>query len=320
MDTSDGPDLRALRSFRAADAAPPPGLLDRLRDDLQLAIDAEQSAPSPTSPPRRTWWQDVAQHRLFRPALVAGAAACLLIAVAGVSAVGPHGSGLGGTGASSSATQASTSIFDGTARSLFGKGTSVAPPVVGVLDTTEEAGENMRDAIVDHSRGDDEYDVLRRLTRDPNGIRDTLRSAAADAVGAERAAASDQTAFLLAMGLVTDERLPAELRASVLLAVGAFDGIEAAAYVHDDLSRPGILISHFDAASGVRDQYVLDQATARVLEQRSFTSMYVDPACPPGTFSDFRLYDDAGDELTPEQLPTLDWPPLVPSCSPAANV
>lgn len=318
MGDIDDHDLASLRAFRADDAVPPVGLLDRLRDDLQLAIDAERAVPVRAVPSRARTWRQYFEHRLFRPALVAGAAATLVVAVAGVSAFGNRDR-VATTG-SSSATQASTSVFDGTAQSLFGSGSSAAaPPVVGVLDTTDRAdASDITRAIAARSRDSDDYDLLRRLTRDPGRLRDTLRTTASD-VG-DSPATSDQIAFVLAMRLVIDDQLPGDLRAAVLRSVGGLEGIEAAAYVSDDLGRAGVLISHLDPASGVRDQYVLDPSSGAALQQRSFASVYVDPACPPGTFTAFHLYDESSEELTPQQLPTLDWPVVVTSCSPAAAI
>lgn len=317
MDTADDfPELAQLRAYRADEAIPPVGMLERLRDDLQLTIDAERE-PLPVARParHRSPWRRYAEHRLFRPAMVAGAAAVLVVGIAGVSTSGDATSA--GVGAATSATQASTSLFDGTAASLFGTGSddSVAP-VLGTITSVGQT-DDVASAVANHDRDDDAYALLKRLPRDPTQLRDTLRSVSHAADGTTAIGGSDQGAFHLAMGLVTDGRLPADLRAAVLRSVGGFDGIDPAAFVRDDLGRTGVLISHFDAGSGVRDQYVLDQSTGVALEQRSFTSEYVDPACPPGTFTGFHIYDDAGNALEPHQLPTLDWPTVVPSCSPA---
>ena len=183
---------------------------------------------------------------------------------------------------------------------------------MGVINGTEDVG-RARDVIA-AGRTDDEdrMDVLERLPRDPIALRDLLRSAAdeLDTAGDP----GDRIAFLLAMRLVVDDRLPVELRASLLRSLDGIDGIDRAVHVQDALGRNGVLLSHFDTQSGLRDQLVLASDGATMLERRSFTTAYVDPACPPGTFTAYELYDEDGSSVDPAQAPMLAWPSVVPSC------
>jgi len=45
---------------------------------------------------------------------------------------------------------------------------------------------------------------------------------------------------------------------------------------------------------------------------------YVDPACPPGTFTDHALFSD-GQQIDPAQVQWVDWPAVVNACDPATR-
>ena len=86
----------------------------------------------------------------------------------------------------------------------------------------------------------------------------------------------------------------------------------------DSLGRHGIVLSHFDAATGLREQYVVDADGGTLIEERSFMYADVDPACPIGTFTAYALYED-GVAVDPAQVPWIAWPVVIPSCAPGAN-
>lgn len=314
MDAPDR-DLELLRGFRAHDAEPPAGLLERLEEDLTRIIDLDVDRPAESvrrrPVPKHHGWL----RRLARPALVAGAAATLAV---GIGVVGARGDGDSVTGTSiPTSTQAGTNLLEGAASTLFGGASQAAasaapPPVVGVIDGREDDPRERAAVAAGPDADASNLDVLQRLSRDPLALRDLMRAAADDVD--EAGDPGDRVSFLLTMRLVVDERLPVELRASLLRSLDGIDGIDRAVRAQDALGRSGILLSHFDTRTGVRDQLVLDADGAALLERRSFTTAYVDPACPPGTFTSYALYDSEGRTLEAAQVPMLAWPDVVPSC------
>jgi hypothetical protein len=118
------------------------------------------------------------------------------------------------------------------------------------------------------------------------------------------------------MQWIVAQQVPADLRAAMLRSLDDMNGIDGALMGVDLLGRQGVVLSHLDIPSGLREQYVLAQDGGRLLERRSFTTSSVDPACPPGTFTEYSLYDDLGRAVSPANAPVLDWPQVVTACAP----
>jgi hypothetical protein len=306
----DDPDLHALRTFRIEEATPPAGLQARIEEQLWQAILAEESQHA--GPCRRTahgsWLA-----RFLRPAVAPGAAAALAVAVAVASDGGP---GLS-TSASSGVTSAGTGLLDSTASSIFGgsataSSSSPRPAVGGTIDLrSPDAADGVLAAGPDQASTDE----LREITRDPAELLASMRRSVAQASGPDP---TDRVAFRLAMSWVVAQSAPVDLRAAVLRSMDGMQGIDDALVGVDILGRQGIVLSHLDAESGVREQFVLTATGAHLLEQRAFTTGYVDPACPPGTFTEHVLYGDDGTPIAPDDAPWLDWPLVVPACAPGS--
>jgi hypothetical protein len=305
----DDPDLHALRSFRIDEATPPANLQASIEERLWQAILAEEASASSTKHALRRSWS----ARFLRPVVAIGAAAVLAMAVAVAS---DGGSGTS-SGVSGGVTKASTGLLDATASSLFGgsataSSSSPRPAVGGTIDlrTPDDA-----DRVLAEGPDRVSSDEVREISRDPAELLASLRRSAADAAGADP---SDRVAFRLAMQWVVAQSAPTDLRAAVLRSMDGMQGIDGALVGVDILGRQGIVLSHLDATSGVREQFVLTANGARLLEQRAFTTGYIDPACPPGTFTEYALYGDDGAPVSPADAPWLDWPLVVPACAPGA--
>lgn len=309
----DDPDLQLLRRFRQDEASPPEGLQARIEERLWQAILAEESAAAGTSRPSalRSWYE-----RLLRPAVAAGTAATIAIGVAVA--------GGGGDGGPSSSVQSLTraGVLDGTATSLFGEPAATAhtgAPIQGSIDlrSPEDMAELARGPrLADDGKLDDKSrEVIRETTRDPIDLQAQLRAGAAATAGSDP---SDRVAFEVAMQWVVAPEVPSDLRAAMLRSLAGLSGVDVAIMGVDLLGRQGIVLGHLDSRTGIRTQYLLEVDGGRLLERRAFTTGYVDPACPPGTFTDHALHDEQGMEIQPADAPWLAWPPVVASCDPGS--
>jgi hypothetical protein len=199
-------------------------------------------------------------------------------------------------------TQASGGLLDGTARALFGTDSAASAssaPVVGRIDLQGESLSRPSTEAAD------------ALTRDPAVLRDELRASVATS-GQEDP--SDTIAFRTAIAWIVDPSVPTDLRAAMLRSLAGLEGIDDARSGVDMLGRPGVILGHIDARSGVRTQAVLDGSSGILRELRSFTTTYLDPACPPGTFTEYAAYDDDGAWIDPRTQPFVAWPQVVTAC------
>ena len=106
----------------------------------------------------------------------------------------------------------------------------------------------------------------------------------------------------------------------MLRSIQDIDGIDEALVGTDVLGRSGIVVGQLERASGVRSQFVLDPADGTLLEQRSFMTAYLDPACPPGTITSHAIYDEDGQRIEPETTQWVAWPQVVEACAPQVLV
>lgn len=295
-------DLELLRRFRAADAIPPHGLLERLQEDLwQAVLEEEQRLRAPR---RRRWFGG-----LMRPAIATAAAGAVAVVMAVGSDGGPAERVLTPTDASVQA-----GVLDGAATTLFGASIA-APPDAPFTGGIEVRGSDAHAArLLAGSPADAPGDEVVRLTRDPDELRELLRAAAIELNGSDP---GDRIAFHLGLRWVTDPRAGSDLRAAMLRSLDGLRGIDPFVTGSDVLGRQGVVIGHLDEHSGLRSQYVLAPDGGVLLERRSFTTVYVEPACPPGTFTDHALFD-RGEQVLPSQLPWVAWPQVVAACAPAA--
>lgn len=308
-------DLQLLRAFRADEAEPPIGLQARIEEQLWQAILAEEAQRAGSARTgahaRRRWFQG-----LLRPAVAAGAAATIAAVVAFSSDGGV------GVQAGPTAVARQAGVLDSTATALFGDSvarTTTGGPISGAIDLSSRDEHDvalLRGPRVTSS-GELDADtaaVVRETTRDSIQLQARLRAIASEAAGGDR---TDRVAFDIAMQWVTAPEVPVDLRAAMLRSLDGMAGLDAALVGADVLGRQGVVLGHLDAATGVRTQYVLDPEGATLLERRAFTVGYVDPACPPGTFTQHELYDEDGEAVLPAEAPWLDWPIVVDACEPA---
>lgn len=306
-------DLDLLRSYRAADAVPPPGLQERLEEDLlhaMLDASAVPVAPTPirTARSARPGWF----ANLRRPALAFAALAAVAI---GVATFSNGGVDLGTTSTGSAGlTQASTNPFDGTAASLFGssrtsvEATPFADTLIAPAPTTEAAALAAGPAAASP-------ETLEALTRSPRRLAQLLQDAPAEQGVRDL---GDRLAFHVAMAWITHTDAPVDLRDAMLRSLGGLEGVDTAYTSVDPLDRAGIAIGHTDARTGLREQYLLSANGGELLERRSFTTAYVDPACEPGTYT----YDEVfvnGESVGAAQMPWRDWPNVIADCDPTAS-
>lgn len=310
----DDPDLQLLRTFRAEEAEPPPGLQARIEERLWQAILDEEAAHATVRGSARPGWF----QRMLRPLVAAGAAATLAI---GVAVASDGGSGSGNLG-QASVRQAGAGVLDSTASALFGGATTTSTsPIVGRLDLSEQGDARLLDGPRRDASGatldDGHAELARELSRDPEELLQALRSSIA-ASGVEDP--SDLVAFHVAMRWVADPAVPVDLRAAMLRSIQGIDGIDDALGGQDVLGRSGIVIGQLDRASGIRSQYVLDPTDGSLYEVRAFTTTYLDPACPPGTVTLHTAYDDSGRQVDPASTPWVAWPQVVEACAPTVLV
>lgn len=305
----DDRDLQLLREFRLDEAEPPPHLQGRIEEQLWQAILDEEAAAAGSRRRRAGGWRQAAW---LRPLVAAGAAASLALGVAVVSDGGVGSVG----GATTSVTQAgSAGVFDGTANALFGQDSSSGAPIVGSVDLT--TGDDDGDELVGGPSHDstgaldaDSGEFARSVTRDPAELRDLVRESIRN-LGIDDA--DDHAAYRATMRWVVDPAVPVDLRAAMLRSLSGLQLVDPASVGFDVLGRRGIVIGHLDLDTGVRTQAVLDPDSGTLLEVRSFTTTYVDPACEPGTFTEHAAYED-GMQIDPSSLPWADWPAVVAAC------
>ena len=306
----DDADLDLVRAFRSGDAVPPPGLRERIEEELWDVVLAEETRIRSGGRPRssRRWFDG-----LFRPAIAGGAVAMLALTVALVSD-GGSGSVVSPASSPSGVRQAGTNLLDSTATALFGSNAAATsgsgPGISPAIRLTEDELPVIAAGPADTA--DESFTRAASLPRDPAELRTMLRAAAAELTGED---VGDRLSFHLGMQWVFDPSVPADLRASMLRSLDGLVGIDSALVGVDVLGRTGVVVSHFDEHSGVREQYVLAPKGGTLLERRAFTTGYVDPACPQGTFTDHALFED-GEALDPAQLQWIDWPTVISACDP----
>lgn len=302
----DDRDLQLLRGFRADEAEPPAYLQSRIEERLWQSILAEEARKAGRRP-RHRW------AGLLRPA-VAGGLAVMLAAV--VAVVSDGGEGPGGISDSAVTTAGGGGLLDQTATSLFGSGSpTAADPIVGSIDlrkndddrTIVQGPEHAADGTLDANA----TDVVQSMPRDPAELVDVVRDSI-DNLGYDDPA--DTMAFRTTIRWIVDPAVPTDLRAAMVRSLGRQHGIDEALLGVDSLGRQGIVIGHIDEQTGIRTQAVLDAGSGMLRELRSFTTTYVDPACPPGTFTEHAAYAEDGSWIDPARLPWLDWPVVVEAC------
>ncbi|MCW2960618.1 MAG: hypothetical protein JWM25_747 [Thermoleophilia bacterium] len=313
----DDHDLEVLRSYRAREAQPPPGLQERLEEDLLHAILDEEAQSQARTRPRRAPARRRWSAGLLRPAMAAGVAAAIAVTVAVWSDGGAGPAGTSVTGVS----QAGTNLLDTTASRLFGGASQVTVPQapIGTINAQEQTTDELLTGPVRNATGTELSDAgqefARELPRDADALRALLFEAAANATDDE--ALHERVAFHIAMRWVVDPAVPADLRRSMLLSLNGLSGIEQAVPGVDVLGRQGVVVSHFDINNGIRGQYLL-QTNGALLERRAYTAGYIDPACPQYTYTDHALYFD-GAPIEPASMAWLDWPQVIPSCDRASS-
>jgi hypothetical protein len=306
----DDPDLQLLRSFRADEAEPPPGMQARIEERLWQAIMVEESVRGTG----RVAARPGRLQRLLRPLVAAGAAATLAL---GVAIASDGGSGTGGLG-QASVQQAGTGVLDATASSLFGGSAAAPTRIAGRIDLTDGDARLLDGPQHDGDELDSGHaELARDLSRDPDELLQAVRSSIASSGVRDP---SDMVAFHVAMRWVADPAVPVDLRAAMLRSVEGIDGIDDALVGTDVLGRNGIVIGQLDRASGIRSQYVLDPADGSLFEVRAFMTTYLDPACPPGTVTLHAAYDDAGKRVDPAAAQWVAWPQVVEACAPTVLV
>lgn len=310
-------DLLLLREYRAADAAPTPGLLERLQEDLLEVVLEEEAAlrsGARTHRPSRAqrWFGTRWLADLARPAMLAGAAASVAVVVAVTSQGGDASTDVA---SGSGVTQAATNILDSTASSLFGGSgaRTVQAPPIGTINGTEQTEAQ----ILAGGPGDESALAASvSVTRSPAHLRAQLREAAGRS--SNPAMRNDRGAFEIGMAWVVDPDVPPDLRAAVLRSFDGLDGLDQAVAGSDVLTRKGVVLSYYDGGSGIREQYVLAQTGATLLEHRAYMDAYVDPACPPGVYTAHEVFSaDGTRQVSPGEAPWAAWHNVLRSCDPA---
>lgn len=310
----DERDLQALRAFRAHEAEPPPGLQAQIEEVLLqdvLAAEARLRSAPHSRTTRGSWLEG-----LLRPATAIG----LAVSIAAVLAVATSGGGVPASQApataSSSGSGPATRLLDATAAALFGGESAAA---VAPSDATATAGDIPLQHIPVETavQGTEQQGggTATNLPRDPDMLRDVLERSAAAATGTVGGDAADRMAFMIGMSWVVDPSRPPELRAAFVRAIGGLDGLDDVTPSTDLFGRRGVVIGHVDAITGIRDQYVLDANGGELLERRSFTTAYVEAACPPGTFTAYEAFD-GGQVISRDQAQWAAWPSVIEACDP----
>jgi hypothetical protein len=307
----DDRDLELLRAFRLDEAEPPPGLQERIEERLWQSILAEEAQSAAPRSRRRPWYAD-----LLRPAVAAGAAATIAIGVA----VGGGTDGSAGIGSGSSVSEAG--VLDSTPAALFGGSNATstsATPIAGAIDVSDSSQTDstlMRGPVLDESGQLDDatLEVVSEIPRDPQQLQPRLLRGASQLAGAEQA---ERATFHIAMRWVTSPQVPGDLRAAMLRSLDGLQGVDPAIAGVDLLGRSGIVLGHLDQTTGLRSQYLLDPSGGMLLERRTITTGYLDPACPPGTYTSHELYSSDGQPITQGDAPWIDWPIVIAACDPA---
>lgn len=305
----DDSDLHALRTFRIDEIEPPSGMQARIEAQLWTAIMAEESDRArPATTRARSGWLST----MLRPAIAAGAALTLAI---GVAVVSDGGAGSTGLGQPAVRTAGTAGLFDSTATRLFGATTAEAAPVVGRVDLSTPSDEEQIVRGPEHAEDGSldaaSAELAASIPSSPAQVSELIRTGI-HASGNDDPA--DSAAFRATMLWVVDPAVPAGVRAVMLRAVGDLRGVDDAQIGTDVLGRQGVVIGHLDEHTGLRTQVVLDPSNATMLELRSYTTTYLDPACPPGTFAEHAAYDEHGAWIDPTRARWADWPAVVSSC------
>lgn len=330
---ADDVDLRQLRAFRISESTPTDDALERIQRDVMVAIVEEEQrghvAPAAKRPGRRAlqhastrpWWSAAS---LLRPAIAATAMASLALGIAVVSDGGSTRAPGPQTG--SSVRQAGSGVLDSAARELFGVQAAATTPGDTVLAGDVNLSEPSRDqtaalvqgpALTDSGELDDaSTEIARSAARSPEALLEQVRVAVIERDGDDHA---HRRIFNAAMRWVVEPAVPVDLRVAMLRAVEGLPEIAQARIDTDLTGRQGVVIAHVDSSIGIRDEYVLALESGRLLEQRSYTAAYLDPACPPVTFTSYELRDEDGMRVEPEEAPYLNWPSIVDACDPAAD-
>ena len=128
----------------------------------------------------------------------------------------------------------------------------------------------------------------------------------------------DYLPFRVAASYVSNPSIPAPARAAFLRALARMNGVDTAGPGSDILGRSGVVIARLDATSGVRQEYVFNADTGRVLEQLEFlTEGSTIGACSAGTALLIEVYDDQGYSISPSTAPWGSWPDVRPECTPS---
>lgn len=304
----DDHDLMLLRAFRADDASVPNGLATRIEGELWEAIRREEQAAQRAR--RRLGRRRTGP--LLRPAITFAAVACLLLVVMVSSGTG----GMQGLSSSTSSApvEAAASPIAAAASSLFG--------AVTTSTRTNHLGVTSGPLLVAGPQHDVATGALDAQTirfvdaapRDAESLTTSIHSSLAVSGVADPAG---HAAFLTAMRWVVATDVPVDLRAAMFRTLAQVRGMETATTGIDMLGRSGVVIGHLDATTGIREQFLLDTDSARLFEHRAYTTLELDPACPPGTLIAHDLYAGDGHPIVADDAPWAAWPSVYPACSPA---
>ncbi len=305
----DDLDLQLLRRFRKDEIEPPDGMQARIEERIwQSILDEERAKAGAGSRRRRRWGS------FLRPALASGTAVLLVV---GVAMVSDGGSTATNSGVSSgSVVRAGSNPLDSTAASLFGSNAESTAPIVGRIDLGHDDSNAASLASGPTHQASGALDakstaMVDATSRDPDQLLDDVRSSVHEAGFAD---AHDTLAFRAALQWIVDPQVPTDLRSAMLRALAGMHGIDEASMGTDVIGRSGVVLGHLDDASGIRTQAVLDADAGTLRELRSYTTSYLDPACPPGTFTEHALYADDGSTVDPSSQPFVDWPTVVAMC------
>ena len=316
----DDRDLELLRGFRVDESVPSIDAEDRIDERVLQAVLDEELVRAGSHPrrsfqrPGMPWY-----HGLVRPLVAAGSLIVLALTVAVMSDGGLVPGGRVGTSAGG-VTQAGAGVLDATAATLFGSTPTTPAAADGTLDLSDASDDEL--ALVDGPQtapsgqlATDTLALVQSLPRDPERLRAMIRSGVVERATADP---DDRQAFLATMRWVIDDRVPDDLRATMLRSIGGLVGVDPAIAAVDMTGRSGVVLGHVSPTQGIRDQFLLDMQTATVLEQRSLTTGFVNPACPAGTYTAHELYDESGLPVAPTSAPWMTWPDVVTSCDPSA--
>lgn len=305
-------DLKLLRSLGQDLTEPPHGLQEHVEEEVWKLIIAEEKSTRSAHTRARGW----SFGALLRPMVAAGAAAALLI---GVSIMSDGGPAKIATTPNSQVTKASNlTMFDSTANSIFGAPDS-QPANTDIQGRIDLSSQGTQISLANGPRHDKSGDLSRdtkqlaqSISRDPVELRSMVRSSVKQTTDPQDH--DDHSAFQATVRWISDSAVPADLRAAMLRSLGGLNNVDDAFTGTDLLGRYGVVLGHRDLESAVRLQAVLDQRTGVLLEERAFTTSYLDPACPPGTFTSLSLYIN-GKRVESRTMPGVDWPQIVPECS-----